>query len=129
MYTLAVGGVEVDEPGADLGLVLALASAQQDVAVPADLVACGEVGLGGEIRQVTQLDAAPRRGGAPGVPAGARATLGARVPGRHRGDPGAHRRRGHRAGRPPPERSGSRHGGRGAVLRGPTKEVPTTIRP
>jgi len=56
VHALAVGGVDVDEPGADLGLVLALASAQQDVAVPADLVACGEVGLGGEIRQITQLE-------------------------------------------------------------------------
>ena len=36
--------------------MLALASAQQDVAVPADLVACGEVGLGGEIRQISQLE-------------------------------------------------------------------------
>jgi DNA repair protein RadA/Sms len=56
VHALAVGGVEVDEPGADLGLVLALASAQQDVAVPADLVVCGEVGLGGEIRQIAQLE-------------------------------------------------------------------------
>ncbi len=56
IYALAVGGVRVAEPAADLGLALALASARFDKALPADLVVCGEVGLGGELRQVTQLE-------------------------------------------------------------------------
>jgi DNA repair protein RadA/Sms len=58
VYASAVGGVRVVEPGADLPLALALASAHTDVALPDDLVACGEVGLGGELRQVSQT---PRR--------------------------------------------------------------------
>jgi len=58
VYASAVGGVRVVEPGADLALALALASAHTDTALPDDLVACGEVGLGGELRQVSQT---PRR--------------------------------------------------------------------
>jgi DNA repair protein RadA/Sms len=54
VYALAVGGVRVVEPGADLALALALASSLADRALPADLVACGEVGLCGELRQVGQ---------------------------------------------------------------------------
>ena len=56
VYALAVGGVKVTEPGADLGLCLALASALTGQALPADLVVCGEVGLGGELRQVSQCE-------------------------------------------------------------------------
>jgi DNA repair protein RadA/Sms len=47
-----VGGIRVTEPAADLALVLALASAMARIPVPADMVVFGEVGLGGEIRQV-----------------------------------------------------------------------------
>jgi DNA repair protein RadA/Sms len=53
-YALAVGGVRVIEPGADLALALAVASSRADVPLPGDLVACAEVGLGGELRQVSQ---------------------------------------------------------------------------
>jgi DNA repair protein RadA/Sms len=52
VYASAVGGVRVTEPGADLALALALASAVTNDVVPPNTVACGEVGLGGEIRQV-----------------------------------------------------------------------------
>jgi DNA repair protein RadA/Sms len=55
VYALAVGGVRVVEPAADLALVLAVASARLDRAVAPDLVAVGEVGLGGELRQVAQI--------------------------------------------------------------------------
>jgi DNA repair protein RadA/Sms len=58
VYVSAVGGVRVSEPGADLALCLALASAAADRPLAADLVACGEVGLAGEIRQVSRT---PRR--------------------------------------------------------------------
>ena len=54
VHTVVAGGVKTTEPGADLALALALASARSGVAVPDDLVACGEVGLGGELRQVHQ---------------------------------------------------------------------------
>lgn len=56
VYAMAVGGVRVVEPGADLALCLALASSFVDKALPERLVACGEVGLGGELRQVNRLD-------------------------------------------------------------------------
>jgi DNA repair protein RadA/Sms len=58
VFASAVGGIRVTEPAADLALILALASAAGRVAMPADVVAFGEVGLGGEIRQVPH---APRR--------------------------------------------------------------------
>jgi DNA repair protein RadA/Sms len=53
VFAVAAGGVRVCEPAADLGLALAIISTCSGVALPADLVACGEVGLGGELRQVT----------------------------------------------------------------------------
>jgi DNA repair protein RadA/Sms len=56
VYALAAGGVRVVEPAADLALTLAVTSSYAGVALPADLVACGEVGLGGELRQVPQSD-------------------------------------------------------------------------
>jgi len=58
VFASAVGGIRVLEPAADLALALALASAVTDRPLPPDLVVFGEVGLGGEIRQVPH---APRR--------------------------------------------------------------------
>lgn len=58
VYVSAVGGVKLGEPGADLSICLALASAMTGKPLPEGLIACGEVGLGGELRQVGQL---PRR--------------------------------------------------------------------
>ena len=56
VYANAVGGVKVVEPGADLAICLALASAVAGVPIPPSMVACGEVGLGGEIRQVGRIE-------------------------------------------------------------------------
>jgi DNA repair protein RadA/Sms len=53
VFAATVGGVRLTEPSVDLALGLAMASAQSDVSIPADLVAIGEVGLAGEIRRVT----------------------------------------------------------------------------
>jgi DNA repair protein RadA/Sms len=55
VYASAVGGVRVVEPGADLALALAMTSAALGQPLPADLVACAEVGLGGELRQVGHM--------------------------------------------------------------------------
>jgi DNA repair protein RadA/Sms len=52
VYASVAGGVKVAETGVDLALALALASARGDQPVPGDTVAVGEVGLGGEVRQV-----------------------------------------------------------------------------
>ncbi len=54
VFASVVGGVRLNDPGADLAICLATASAMLDVALPAQLVACGEVGLGGELRQAGQ---------------------------------------------------------------------------
>ncbi|MCU1489785.1 MAG: repair protein RadA, partial [Acidimicrobiaceae bacterium] len=56
VFASAVGGIRVHEPASDLALGLALASASLGVPLGEDLVACGEVGLGGEVRQVAQTD-------------------------------------------------------------------------
>jgi len=56
VYGLAVGGVTVTEPAADLALALAMASSLCGQPVPSEMVVCGEVGLGGELRQVSQLE-------------------------------------------------------------------------
>ncbi|HVL83900.1 MAG TPA: DNA repair protein RadA, partial [Pseudonocardia sp.] len=53
VYAATVGGMRVVEPAADLALALAITSARRDVALPADLVVLGEIGLAGEVRRVT----------------------------------------------------------------------------
>jgi DNA repair protein RadA/Sms len=52
VFTATVGGMRIHEPSADLALVLAVASAAKDIALPPDLVVLGEVGLAGEVRRV-----------------------------------------------------------------------------
>jgi DNA repair protein RadA/Sms len=47
----------VDEPGADLGLVAAMASSFRNKLIPTDMVVFGEVGLGGEVRGISQAEA------------------------------------------------------------------------
>ncbi|MCX7620271.1 MAG: DNA repair protein RadA [Acidimicrobiales bacterium] len=56
VYASAVGGVRVTEPAADLAVALATASAALNQPLAADLVAFGEVGLTGEVRQVTHYE-------------------------------------------------------------------------
>ena len=55
-YINVIGGLRLDEPGADLPVVLAVASSYRDKAMPDDLVAIGEVGLTGEIRSVSHMN-------------------------------------------------------------------------
>jgi len=50
------GGIKVDDPALDLGVVAALISSLQDVAVPSEVCFAGEVGLSGEIRAVNRID-------------------------------------------------------------------------
>lgn len=54
-YINVIGGLNIDEPAADLAAVIAIASSYKDKIVPGTLAALGEVGLTGEIRAVTQL--------------------------------------------------------------------------
>lgn len=55
-YINVIGGLRLDEPGADLPIVLALASSYRDICIPDDLVAIGEVGMTGEIRSVSHMN-------------------------------------------------------------------------
>jgi DNA repair protein RadA/Sms len=55
IYVNIVGGLRVTEPAADVAIILSIASALRNVAVPAELVAFGEVGLSGEIRSVPRV--------------------------------------------------------------------------
>ncbi len=54
-YINVIGGLRLDEPGADLPVVLAVASSYRDQVISDDLVAIGEVGLTGEIRSVSNM--------------------------------------------------------------------------
>ncbi|MDR2531102.1 MAG: DNA repair protein RadA [Oscillospiraceae bacterium] len=56
VFINVVGGLTVDEPSADLAVVLALASCYLDLPVGDKLIAIGEVGLTGELRSVTNLE-------------------------------------------------------------------------
>jgi DNA repair protein RadA/Sms len=56
VFVNVVGGVRVDEPAVDMGMALAIVSSLQDTPVDSRVVAIGEVGLGGEIRTVSQME-------------------------------------------------------------------------
>ena len=55
-YINVIGGLHLEEPGADLSVVLAIASSYRDAPIPGDLVAIGEVGLTGEVRSVSHVN-------------------------------------------------------------------------
>ncbi len=50
------GGIRIDEPALDLGVICALASSLREKSLPSATVVCGEVGLAGEIRAVGQIE-------------------------------------------------------------------------
>ncbi len=54
VYLNVAGGLRITEPAADLAVAVALISALSGVAVPADTVIFGEIGLSGEVRNVSQ---------------------------------------------------------------------------
>lgn len=56
VFVSSTGGAAVTEPGADLAIAVALSSSLDDRPVAPDMVACGEIGLGGEVRSVPQLE-------------------------------------------------------------------------
>ncbi|MBF0619779.1 MAG: DNA repair protein RadA [Candidatus Omnitrophica bacterium] len=55
IFLNVVGGVRVEDPAADLGVALAVASAFLDKPVPPDMVVMGEVGLSAEVRSVSHI--------------------------------------------------------------------------
>jgi len=56
VYVSAVGGIRAAEPACDLAIALAVLSSLHNVAIPSDVVAFGEIGLSGEVRQVVGSD-------------------------------------------------------------------------
>lgn len=56
VFVNIAGGVRIDEPAADLALCASVVSSARDIAVDAGTVLVGEVGLGGEVRSVGQLE-------------------------------------------------------------------------
>lgn len=57
IFVNVIGGLTVDEPAADLAVAAVIASSARDVALRADAVLIGEVGLSGELRSVGQMAA------------------------------------------------------------------------
>ena len=57
VYLNVAGGLRVSEPAADLAAAAALMSAETGQALPRDMVVFGEIGLSGEVRPVSQMDA------------------------------------------------------------------------
>ncbi len=55
-YVNIVGGLRITEPAADLGLILAIASSYKGIAIDAETVAIGEIGLTGELRNCSFLE-------------------------------------------------------------------------
>ena len=56
VYVNVAGGLRIDETAIDLGLCAAIVTGKKDIQIPEDLVFIGEVGLGGELRGVSQLE-------------------------------------------------------------------------
>lgn len=56
VYLNIVGGMRVNEPALDLGIILAVASSFKNVAIPEDIAVIGEVGLTGEVRSVNMIE-------------------------------------------------------------------------
>lgn len=57
VYLNIVGGIEINETAADLAIACALISASKDKAIPSSTIAIGEIGLTGEVRMVSNLEA------------------------------------------------------------------------
>ena len=55
-YLAVAGGLDVEEPAADLGVAAAVVASYRDLTLPAGTVLLGELGLGGQLRPVPQLE-------------------------------------------------------------------------
>ena len=56
VYVNVVGGIKLNEPAIDLGVILAVASSYKNMQIPKGYVAIGEVGLTGEVRSVNLIE-------------------------------------------------------------------------
>ena len=56
VFVNITGGMRVDEPGIDLGTAIAITSSHRDIAIDPRTVVIGEIGLGGEVRAVANIE-------------------------------------------------------------------------
>jgi DNA repair protein RadA/Sms len=56
VFVNIAGGLRVEDPGMDLGIVAAILSSYQNLSLPGDIVCCAEVGLAGEVRAVNRIE-------------------------------------------------------------------------
>lgn len=56
VYINVAGGLRIDETAVDLGLCAAIMTGKSDIQIPSDMIFIGEVGLGGELRSISQLE-------------------------------------------------------------------------
>lgn len=56
VYVNIVGGIKINEPALDLGIILAVASSYKNISIPIETMAIGEVGLTGEVRSVNMVE-------------------------------------------------------------------------
>lgn len=56
VYMNIIGGIKINEPALDLGIILAVASSYKDISIPDDIAVIGEVGLTGEVRSVNMIE-------------------------------------------------------------------------
>lgn len=56
VYLNIVGGIKVNEPALDLGIILAVSSSYKNISIPNNTIAIGEVGLTGEVRRVNMIE-------------------------------------------------------------------------
>ena len=56
VYLNVAGGIQLDEPSADLSIAMALISGITDKVIPDNLIAFGEIGLSGEVRAVSHIE-------------------------------------------------------------------------
>ena len=56
VYLNVVGGIKVNEPALDLGIILATASSFKNISIPKGVIALGEVGLTGEVRTINMME-------------------------------------------------------------------------
>ena len=56
IFINVAGGLKIDETAVDLGICAAITASMSDIVIPSDMMFIGEVGLGGELRAVSQLE-------------------------------------------------------------------------
>jgi DNA repair protein RadA/Sms len=56
VFVNIVGGIRIDEPAVDLGIAMSILSSKEDVSVDSQTVVIGEIGLGGEVRTINQIE-------------------------------------------------------------------------